>query len=77
MTVKQLIESLSKIEDQDSLVMKQGYEGGYNDVMEINTKPIDIALDVNQDWWYGKHEKVEDVTPHYLDKFQIVKAIIL
>jgi len=75
MTVKQLIEALSKIEDQEAWVMTSGYEGGYNDVMNINPAPIDMALDVNEQWYYGSHEKAEDI--NHLDKFQIVKAIIL
>ena len=32
MTVKQLIEKLSTIEDQDDLVMTSGYEGGFCDI---------------------------------------------
>jgi len=55
MTVKQLIEALSKIEDQEAWVMTSGYEGGYNDVMNINPAPIDMALDVNEQWYYGSH----------------------
>ena len=75
MTIKQLIEKLSTIEDQEARVMVQGYEGGYDDVVEINTKPIDMALNVNDEWYYGKHEKAED--RDHLDKFQVVKAIII
>ena len=44
MTVKELIQSLSKIEDQDIRVMVKGYEGGYNDVDNINTSWFSIVL---------------------------------
>jgi len=77
MTVKQLTAILSTIKDQDTLVMVNGYEGGYNDVDTINPEPIDVALDVNDKWYYGKHEKVDDVLLQVREQFQIVKAIIL
>jgi hypothetical protein len=77
MTVKQLIESLSKIEDKEAWIMVNGYEGGYDDVMNINPAPIDIALDVNDEWYYGKHERIEDVLIEARKDYQIVKAIIL
>jgi hypothetical protein len=77
MTVKQLIQSLSKIQDQDIRVMVKGYEGGYNDIVDINPAPIDIALDVNDQWYYGKHETLDDIDPSNSTQYQIVKAIIL
>lgn len=77
MTVKQLIESLSKIQDQEAWVMVKGYEGGYDDVMNINPAPIDIALDVNDKWYYGRHESIQDVLIEARKDYQIVKAIIL
>lgn len=83
MTVKELIESLSRIEDQETRVMTPGYEGGYNDIVigngiEDNTPaPIDMALEVNTVWWMGKHERIEDVLEEARKDFQIVKAIIL
>jgi hypothetical protein len=83
MTVKQLIESLSKIEDQEVRVVVRGYEGGYDDIVigngiEDNTPaPIDIALEVNTVWWMGRHEKAEDVYGVTNSRYQIVKAIIL
>jgi len=77
MTVKQLIQSLSKIQDQDIRVMVKGYEGGYNDIVDINPAPIDIALDVNEEWYYGKHDKVDNMNNKYIDNLTIVKAIVL
>ena len=83
MTVKQLIERLSTIEDQEARVMVSGYEGGVDDVVigngiDNNTPAIiHVALNVNTEWYYGKHERVGDVNKDHLDKFQVVKAIIL
>jgi hypothetical protein len=84
MTIRELIESLSKIEDQDIRVMVRGYEGGVDDIVigngiDNNTIVIPaiqyVALNVNEKWYYGRHEVVsEDHT--YTDK-QIVKAIVL
>jgi hypothetical protein len=82
MTVRELIESLSKIEDQEVRVMINGYEGGVNDMVignGIDDTPaiVDIALDVNDEWYYGRHERVEDVIMNARGEYNIVKAIIL
>ena len=83
MTVRELIESLSKIEDKEIRVMTRGYEGGYNDIVigndiEDNTPAIiDVALDVNDEWYYGRHERIEDVIMNARGEYNIVKAIIL
>jgi hypothetical protein len=75
MTVKELIESLSKIEDQETRVMVKGYEGGVDDIDNITPAIINVALNVNKEWWNGSHEVIsEDHT--YTDK-QIVKAIVI
>lgn len=83
MTVRQLIESLSNIQDQQARVMVRGYEGGVNDMVigngiDSNTPAIQyVALDVNQDWWMGKHETVDNMHQATSSKYHIVKAIIL
>jgi hypothetical protein len=75
MTVRELIESLSKIEDQDIRVMVTGYEGGVDDIEDTIPTIVNVALDVNNKWWDGSHEVVsEDHT--YTDK-EIVQAIVL
>ena len=75
MTVKQLIKVLQKVQDQDTWVMVKGYEGGYNDVENINPETIKVAIGVNDKWYYGAHEVVSEDTT-YTDK-QIVKVIVL
>jgi hypothetical protein len=83
MTVRELIESLSKIEDQDIRVMTKGYEGGVYDIVigngiDNNTPAIiHVALDVNTEWYYGKHERVDDMYDSTNSDYHIVKAIIL
>ena len=75
MTVKQLIESLSKIEDQDTKVMVRGYEGGVEDIGTSFSTIVDVALEVNEDWYYGAHEVVSEC--HTYTGKTIVKAIII
>lgn len=75
MTVKELIEELSQVEDQDIRVITKGYEGGFNDVIFKLPAVYDVALDVNDEWYYGAHEIVSEST-QYIDK-EIVKAIII
>ena len=83
MTVRELIESLNKIEDQEVRVIVRGYEGGYNDIVigngiEDNTPAIQyVALDVNEEWYYGSHERVDDMYDATSSRYPIVKAIIL
>ena len=75
MTVRELIERLSQIEDQEVRVMVKGYERGVDDIEDIIPEIVNIALGVNPEWWNGTHEVIsEDHT--YIDK-EIVKGIIL
>jgi hypothetical protein len=75
MTVKELIESLSKIEDQDIRVMVKGYEEGVEDIENIIPEIVNVALNVNTEWWNGSHEVI-GINHTYTDK-EIVKAIVL
>jgi hypothetical protein len=80
MTVRELIEALSQIKDQDLKVMVKGYEGGINDAIvssnESNTPKIyTIERNVNEEWYYGRHEITEEDTP--LKKDKVERAIIL
>lgn len=56
MTVRELIECLQDM-PQDYMVVVRGYEGGVDEVTELeNTR---IALDVNEEWNYGSHELLD------------------
>ena len=76
MTVKELIEKLQQL-DPDLHVFVQGYEGGYDDAGPVSNV-MDIALDVHEEWYYGKHEDAD--TAYYVPdktKHTIVKGVIL
>ncbi len=77
MKVRELIQALSKIEDQDAIVMTSGYEGGFCDIENLNLKPVDMALNVNTEWYYGAHERISDVYHEDREKYQVVKAVII
>jgi hypothetical protein len=79
MTVKQLIEILSQIENQDLRVVTAGYEGGYDDIAFLDNTPlvIDLALNVNPAWYYGNHERVSPENHQYGAEVKIVKAILI
>lgn len=52
MTVQELINRLSTIEDKDNTrVMVRGYERGYDDINNIIPEPITMALNVNREWY--------------------------
>jgi hypothetical protein len=72
MTVKELIEQLQTL-DPDLHVFTTGYEGGYEDVVQVgNIK--EIALNYYDVWYYGPHEEAE---PEHKEKYTIVKGVIL
>jgi len=59
MKVKDLIERL-KAFDPELMVVRPGYEGGVTEVDRLNV--ILIALNVNEEWYYGEHDSVDDTT---------------
>jgi len=58
MKVPELIDLL-KTQDLNAMVVISGYEGGITEVTNGEAKYI--ALNVNSEWYYGKHEISEDV----------------
>ncbi len=57
MTIKELIEALSKF-DPETPVVVRGYEGGYNDVSIV--KAESIQLNVNKQHYYGAHGRTDE-----------------
>ena len=55
MKVRELIEQLQKL-DQDKLIVINGYEGGCDFPNHIYQ--VKVNLNVNTEWYYGKHEYV-------------------
>ena len=75
MTVKDLILHLKRL-DPNTRVFKDGYEGSYNDVDRVSPE-VEMALDVHSEWWYGKHDLVEELDSEQLEGKTIVKGIII
>ena len=75
MTVKQLIQILQQVQDQQAIVMVKGYEGGVDDIQDTIPAIENVALNVNNKWWDGSHEVVND--DHTYTDREIVKAIII
>ena len=74
MKVKELIEELSQL-DPELMVVRSGYEGGVDEVTDYGL--CDIELNVNDEWYYGKHEMLaEGDKPRNKDS-TIVKGVRL
>ena len=74
MKVKELIELLSQL-DPELMVVVAGYEGGVNEIKKY--KLCDIELNVNTDWYYGKHEVLEKGDEPQNKDSTIVKGVRL
>ena len=57
MKVRELIERLQAL-DPELMVVRPGYEGGVTEVTHINA--IVVALNVNEEWYYGEHEQIDE-----------------
>ena len=57
MKVGELIERLQAL-DPELMVVRPGYEGGVTEVTNINA--IVVALNVNEEWYYGEHEQIDE-----------------
>ena len=66
MTVKELIEKLQTL-DQEMPVFINGYEGGYDDLTDLAN--IEVVKNVNTQWYYGSHEKIDDLHEDVLETF--------
>lgn len=56
MTVEELINALQQYDPKLRVVMR-GYEGGMNDIDFL--RPMQVALNVHDAWYYGKHEDAD------------------
>jgi hypothetical protein len=66
MTVKELIEKLQSL-DQELPVFINGYEGGCNDLTDL--EEIEVVKNVNTAWYYGSHEKINDLHEEVIETF--------
>jgi len=75
MKIKDLIVELQK-HDPEMQVVRSGYEGGVEFVSSLRC--YEVALDVNEDWWYGKHELViHDLQREELKDYQKTQAVYI
>ena len=75
MTVGELIKKLEEI-GPEVQVFTRGYEGGYQDVNE-GMKVDDFILNVNGEWYYGPHERAQDIDSENKSRYKQVKGIVL
>ncbi len=74
MKVKELIETLSQL-DPELMVAIIGYEGGVDEVSRYEL--CDVELNVNTEWYYGKHEILEKGEEPKNKDSTIVKGVLL
>ncbi|UBF24179.1 hypothetical protein K9N68_20965 [Kovacikia minuta CCNUW1] len=75
MNIRELIETLSQF-DPETRVVVAGYEGGFNDITQI--QPCEIRLNMYQDWFYGSHGKADDAQiQQLLPDAPIAAAVVL
>ena len=75
MTVQELITQLQQL-DPNARVFRHGYEGGYDDVNSISLD-VEMALNVSDSWYFGSHERVNELDEEQLEGKTIVKGIII
>lgn len=61
MKVKDLIAELQQF-NPDLMVIRSGYEGGYAEATHVSEETI--ALNVNESWYYGPHETIDEYDQH-------------
>lgn len=59
MTVEELINELKQY-DPKLPILLSGYEGGVYEAHGECTRQVLVALDVNNEWFYGPHEIVQE-----------------
>ena len=75
MKIKDLIKELQQ-HDPEMQVIRAGYEGGVDFVAHVVCH--EVALDVNEDWWYGKHEIVlHDLQREELRNYTKTQAVLI
>ncbi len=74
MKVKELIETLSQL-DPELMVVVAGYDGGVDEIDKYEL--CDVELNVNTEWYYGKHEILEKGEKPKNKDSTIVKAVLL
>ena len=75
MKIKDLIKELQK-HDPEMQAIRAGYEGGVDFVSNVVCH--EVALDVNLDWWYGRHEiLLHDLQREELRNYEKTQAVLI
>jgi hypothetical protein len=64
MKVSELITKLQEL-DQDKMIVISGYEGGCD--FPASLVKTNIMLNVNKEWYYGKHEYIHPDNEEYVE----------
>lgn len=64
MKVSELITKLQEL-DQDKMIVINGYEGGCD--FPETLSQANIRLDVNTEWYYGKHDYMHPFSEEYVE----------
>ena len=64
MKVSELITKLQEL-DQDKMIVINGYEGGCD--FPETLSPANIRLNVNTEWYYGKHNYTHSYDEEYVE----------
>lgn len=75
MTIAELIKELEQY-PQDTRVVIRGYEGGVDDVDEVELTEIYLNRNAGI-WYYGKHEEVSSLNISSEGKYEKVPAVHL
>ena len=59
MTIEELINRLSKL-DKSLPVVVCGYEGGFDDVIDLNV--VNLDMNINHEEYMGRHEESQERT---------------
>ena len=62
MKIRELIENLKQY-DGETLVLVDGYEGGFDTPSEIKTLAV-VGPNPHAPWWDGRYEKSKDTDPN-------------
>ena len=76
MNVCELIEVLSQYPD-DTRVVVNGYEDGYDDLSPELISAIELVLNANTDWYVGRHAAKTELSDEAQVNAQITNAVAL
>lgn len=76
MTIADMIAMLQAMPDKSLRVVVNGYEGGYSEVGEV--RDIELVLNVHSAWYYGPHERPDQLISEDEElKKDVVNAILV